>query len=463
MMGKIKVLYIDDERVNLLAFKSSFRRDFEIFTATSGQEGLDVLEQNSIEVVIADQRMPQQTGVEFFALLKEKYSNPMRILLTGYTDIQAVIDSINKGSVYRYITKPWDADELRLTIEDAFQIYELKEQNAKLNHKYQKVFTESTDPIILFDASGRIIECNRATWAFLKQGEDELHHKSFYSLIQNKEHARQILDKIESEGNLKDFECDIKLKGGELKRCLVSVNSINNAYDEASNFQAIVKDITGRSRLHKLLMQTVIDTQEKERERISRDLHDSLGQSLAAIKLHMEVLQINNLSNDETTSKEMDIIGELLQSSIRDLRRICFSTLPPVLYDYGLKEAVGELCMRTTTEQFKIDFNCDEIGEVTSKTLEIAIFRIIQEFINNSIKHAEANLVNIDVVKNEEQIDIELKDNGVGFDLKHVEKYSGHGLRNIKTRIESFDGDVMFDSTLGEGTKYKICIPINNN
>ena len=120
---KIKVLYVDDEANNLLAFKATFRRVYEVFTASSAVEGLSVLNDNKVHVIIADQRMPQSTGVEFFDVVRTAHPDPVRILLTGYTDAETIIDAINKGQIYRYIKKPWDELELQTTIKNAYDSY----------------------------------------------------------------------------------------------------------------------------------------------------------------------------------------------------------------------------------------------------------------------------------------------------------------------------------------------------
>jgi response regulator RpfG family c-di-GMP phosphodiesterase len=123
-MEKIKVLYIDDEINNLTAFKASFRRIFEVHLAENADEGLKILNENQIEIILSDQKMPGKTGVDFFEEIKQSHPDPMRILITAYSDIESIIDAINKGSVYRYIAKPWNNYELQLTIENAYQIYE---------------------------------------------------------------------------------------------------------------------------------------------------------------------------------------------------------------------------------------------------------------------------------------------------------------------------------------------------
>ena len=126
------ILYIDDEVHNLNSFKASFRREYNVFTAISAEEGRRILEANEIHVIITDQRMPVMTGIEFLESVIAKFPDALRILLTGYADIAAVIDAINKGSVYKYIQKPWDEEELRAVINGALELYQLKKKKDEL-------------------------------------------------------------------------------------------------------------------------------------------------------------------------------------------------------------------------------------------------------------------------------------------------------------------------------------------
>lgn len=125
---KIKVLYVDDEANNLLAFKATFRRTYEVFTAISAAEGLSILNDNPVHVILADQRMPQSTGVEFFDIVRNAHPDPIRILLTGFTDVEAIIDAINRGQIFRYLKKPWDELELQTTIKNAYEVYVTRQQ-----------------------------------------------------------------------------------------------------------------------------------------------------------------------------------------------------------------------------------------------------------------------------------------------------------------------------------------------
>lgn len=131
----INVLYIDDEVHNLNSFKAGFRRLFNVFTAESAAEGRKILEKENVQIIITDQRMPVMTGIEFLESIITDYPDPIRILLTGYADINAVIDAINKGQVYKYIQKPWMDEDLRINIEKAYEIFALRKENRELTEQ----------------------------------------------------------------------------------------------------------------------------------------------------------------------------------------------------------------------------------------------------------------------------------------------------------------------------------------
>ncbi|HEV8273194.1 MAG TPA: adenylate/guanylate cyclase domain-containing protein [Chitinophagaceae bacterium] len=139
------VLYVDDEENNLNSFRAALRRNYNIYTASSGEEGIEILSKTDIHVIVTDQRMPHMTGVQFLQHIPDAQDN-VKIILTGFSDMESIIEAINTGKVYRYITKPWDKDELKITIDNAIEtvmlrrdnkhlIQELREHNEQLEEK----------------------------------------------------------------------------------------------------------------------------------------------------------------------------------------------------------------------------------------------------------------------------------------------------------------------------------------
>lgn len=136
---RYKVIVVDDEPDQLEAFRLNFRKDFELHLASSGSEGLEMLEQGDAAVLLTDQRMPGMTGVEVLVQAKEIRPDTVRMVVTAYKDADSVLDAVNKGDVYRYVVKPWNADELRITITNAIERFELIRENQRLIKKLKAV------------------------------------------------------------------------------------------------------------------------------------------------------------------------------------------------------------------------------------------------------------------------------------------------------------------------------------
>lgn len=135
MKKKYHLLYVDDEEDNLFAFKAVFRRYHQVSLALSGKEALAILEKEKVDILISDQRMPHMTGVELLEIVREKHPNIIRMILTGYSDMNAIVNSINKGKIYHYFTKPWDFEEVKIVIDNALETMRLRRENEQLQLK----------------------------------------------------------------------------------------------------------------------------------------------------------------------------------------------------------------------------------------------------------------------------------------------------------------------------------------
>ncbi len=126
------ILYIDEAEQSLISFKSTFSQDYHIYTATSGRAGLEIMEQKNFQLVITDQQMPDMSGIEFLEKILVLYPDCMRMIMTGMNDKETIIQAINKGNIYRYVCKPWSREDLKLMIDGAMEVYNLKVQNRNL-------------------------------------------------------------------------------------------------------------------------------------------------------------------------------------------------------------------------------------------------------------------------------------------------------------------------------------------
>jgi signal transduction histidine kinase len=132
-----KILFVDDEENNLIAFKNAFFRSYQIFTASAAIRGLEILEEHSIHLVITDQRMPQISGLDFLKIVKEKYPLAIRMVITGYSDVEIIMQAFNELDIFHYALKPWNNQELKIIIDNALTKYQLTSDNICLISQLQ--------------------------------------------------------------------------------------------------------------------------------------------------------------------------------------------------------------------------------------------------------------------------------------------------------------------------------------
>ncbi|HBQ20770.1 MAG TPA: hypothetical protein DD708_02415 [Deltaproteobacteria bacterium] len=187
------ILIIDDEADNLKALERTLTTVAQVHSAASGKEGLEILKKETVSLIICDQRMPEMTGIEFFKAIKDSHPHIIRIILTGYTDAQDLIEAINEVGLYRYITKPWDNQELKLVIQRALEHFEATTHNKKLleelknvNEGLEKTVQERTQKLKELSITDELTQVGnlRSFWQMLKtEMERSSRYKHLLSLL----------------------------------------------------------------------------------------------------------------------------------------------------------------------------------------------------------------------------------------------------------------------------------------
>ncbi|UPT69855.1 MAG: sensor histidine kinase [Flavobacterium sp. JAD_PAG50586_2] len=190
------------------------------------------------------------------------------------------------------------------------------------------------------------------------------------------------------------------------------------------------------------VMQAMIDGEELERKRIARELHDGIGSKLSALKIMLTRIENHNSNQDEILR-----INELLSTSIQELRQVSYNLVPESLIKLGLENALSDLCHLLHSETIKIEFQAIGITQDIPVSSQINIYRIIQELINNALKHAECNEILVSCSQNENTFFISVEDNGKGFDIKNSNSKPGLGLKNLKSRVEMLNGIFNLESS----------------
>lgn len=201
-------------------------------------------------------------------------------------------------------------------------------------------------------------------------------------------------------------------------------------------------------------MQSMIEGQEIERERIAKDLHDSLGGLLSTIKLQFD--SVGSKNSGIRFVKEYVKANKLLDTAVSEVRTISHNLQPGALMNLGLVPAINDLINRFDGENYpEIDFQYYGLPEKLDNMVALSIYRIIQELFHNAIKHSNANEILLQINKVNDEIIIQFEDDGIGFDIKTMNK-KGMGLENIQSRINYLKGSLELDSSPGKGTSYLI-------
>lgn len=224
------------------------------------------------------------------------------------------------------------------------------------------------------------------------------------------------------------------------------------------DMERTVKDEEIRRRNN--VVQAIIETQEAERRRIAGELHDGIGQMLAAVKLNLLRVDGGISALDEERRSAFSTAMNVLDGAVRDVRTIAHTLSSSTLQELGIVAALQEIVASTTTsEGVRFTLDVHGIDEHIPEQVELGVYRIAQELITNILRHAHAENAHISLLKGEREVILMIEDNGVGFDPKE-RGVGGMGRRNMEARVRTMNGRIMFDSIPGHGTTVTVEIPL---
>ncbi len=209
-----------------------------------------------------------------------------------------------------------------------------------------------------------------------------------------------------------------------------------------------------------LLTQAIIDAEEKERRRIASDLHDGVGQLFSAVKMNLSGLLDRVTINREEDRFLAEKTIALVDESCKEVRVISHQMMPNMLLRSGIASDVKSFIEKIDSERLKVNVEAIGFKNKLESNVEIVLYRVIQETVNNVIKHAKATMLDIKLIRDTQGIEAIITDNGVGFNTELKDDFEGIGLKNIATRIEYLKGNITYASEPGKGTIVKIWVPV---
>ena len=204
----------------------------------------------------------------------------------------------------------------------------------------------------------------------------------------------------------------------------------------------------------------IIAAEENERRRIAADLHDGVGQIMSAAKMNLSAFENELPFRDEKQKISFEKIIDLVDESCKEIRSVSHQMMPNALLKSGLASAIKEFIDKLDNRILKVNLHTEGLNDRLESNVETILYRIIQECVNNVIKHSGANTLDISLIKDDDGLSATIEDNGKGFDIRSKDHIEGIGLKNIYSRVSFLKGTVDFDSSPGNGTLVAIHIPL---
>lgn len=335
---------------------------------------------------------------------------------------------------------------------------------------FDNVLSSMQELLIVTDVEGKILMANNASNECLEYKNNEISGMDIKAVFSN-EYSQNVVSS-EYLIPIKNKDSFFVSKSGKKIPVLFSCSVLFDKESKIKGYVFTASDISEKleveKKIEEIRRKTIIninDAQEKERLRIAKDLHDGLGQMLTGISYYIENYFRDKFEGNEEFENHLNNIQNQIDSSIKETKNIAYNLIPMQLKDFGLSAALKNLVARLNMQQkTKFEFYDFNFNSRLDEKLEKALYRIVQESANNILKHSEANVANIQLIKHDKSVSLTIFDDGKGFDYeKTINKphKMGIGLSSVIERVSSFNGFVNVNSSSDSGTEILIEIPID--
>lgn len=355
-----------------------------------------------------------------------------------------------------------DDGELYRLIFDARDLTERKQQEIDLQNsekKFRTISSIASDAIWEWSVETNYIEWNDGITTLFGYKKNSVGHsmewvrrKVHHTEIENVE--KSINSAVRKQYDRWKGEFRFKCSDGSYKKVIALTHIFYN-HKKAIKIIGVMVDLTHRLKAEELRIQSLVEGADNERKIIAEELHDNLGQNLSLASILLDQL------SQEYNDKKLEKTSAIIQRSIQETRSMAHSLMPKTVNDYGIKAAILSLIDTVKLSQvLKVNtyFNFD--SERFTPKVENNLYRIVQETLNNIIKHAKARTVFIQMLKSEGALTMTIEDDGVGFDMTNPNSVEGIGLKNIENRVYYLNGNLTIESRTGKGAFIMIELPL---
>lgn len=442
----------------------------EILRAHRLDEALDALHDHQPDLIFLDLTLPDSEGVDSFARINKQAKHISIIVLSGLSDTQIALNTIVLGAQDYLVKGEFDEKVLAKSIQYSIERKKILQKVTENYERYNTLIKATNDTIWDWDLRTNEILWNEGITTIFGyhptavQNNMDWHGHNIHP--DDQERVMENIDRCLRQGKDQwQEEYRYKAANGNYRFVYDRGYILKTEHGKPYRMLGSMMDITERKKMQedmvrnqietqKLITQVTIQTQEQERREIGRELHDNINQILATAKLCMDVAINEEQFRKELLYRSYDNISK----AINEIRILSKTLVPPSLGDIGLKEALLEMIenMAITDLQIRIKAT-DQHIENLSNNKKLIIYRIVQEQLNNILKHSKATEAHIELKTVKNWLLMTIKDNGIGFDPR--KKSKGIGLNNIISRVEMQNGKMEISSSAGKGCMLKIEIP----
>jgi len=503
------ILYIDDESMNLDGFELTFREEFHILTAQTIDQALEHLLNNPVKVIISDLRMPEMSGLEFFIKIKEQYPDIIKIILTAFADTEALIQSLNEGGIYRYIMKPWGETDLRFTINNAIESFNLKKKNEVLfqelktynqlleesRNKFITLVNHTVDIIYSCDNDGIITYISPSVANFGYSVSDLL-GESIFIIVHPDDRAfmKQELHKTFFEE--REFVLEFRIQGKDGALYVVEESGrLITQVEGQKELTGVIRNITHRKRIEENLKMAKEKAEQSDRlktaflanlsHEIRTPLNGILGFSnlLVSLSATEGVKDVYHNSIINSCDQLLAVIDDILDISKMDADELeVFNT------QINLNRFLDEIYLVYNKKISGKGLNLILDKGLPDEDTDIIIDRaklgqVLNHLLNNALKFSQSGEIqygySLKKDDSKEYLDFFVKDEGIGIEPKYFEQIferfrqidegdnrsyggTGLGLTIVKEMLGMLGGDIWLESEVGKGSSFYFRIPFGH-
>ncbi len=472
----LNILVVEDNPSDYFLFTEYLRLTGlpvrELHHAEKLQEALEIVQDDAPDLIFLDLTLPDSEGIHSFARINDQAPHISIVVLSGVSDTQIALNTIVMGAQDYLVKGEFDEKLLAKSIQYSIERKKILQKVVENYERYNTLIKATNDTIWDWDIRTNEILWNEGITNIFGykpvdvQNTIEWHNQKIHP--EDRDRVLQRITQCIEEGKDQWQEEYRFMSAAGTYRFVFDRGYILRT-DQRRPYRVIgaMMDITERKKMQeelmrsqietqKLITQITIQTQEQERREIGRELHDNINQILATAKLCVDMAINDDDIRKELLHKSYDNISK----AINEIRSLSKNLVPPSLGDIGLKEALLEMIENMTVSpelHIRIKAN-DQHIESLSNNKKLILYRIVQEQMNNIVKHARATHADIELKTSRKKAHLVIKDNGIGFDPK--QKAKGIGLNNIVSRVEMQNGNMEIISSSGQGCVLKVDIPL---